>query len=126
MRVLEALKILEEAVLDSKKRDIDTPEVREALNRLERFCTSWQVEGFRNNLHSRAGRSGAELEGHQQVLRVFFDGIYRSIRALLQVRIVRLTGQYGRTKDETVKAEVDRLRAELANLPERWDFISRG
>jgi len=38
VRVLEALKILEDATLDSKKRDIDTPEVREALDLLDPLC----------------------------------------------------------------------------------------
>jgi hypothetical protein len=38
MRVLEALKVLEDATLDSKKRDIDTPEVREALDVLDPYC----------------------------------------------------------------------------------------
>ena len=127
MRVLEALKILEDAVLDCKKRDIDTPEVREALNRLEPFCApQWQVEGFRNNLDPVAGRSGADLEGQQQILRVFFGGIYRSVRALLLRRIVSLSSQYRRTNDETVTAELDRLTGELAKLPERWEFVSKG
>ena len=122
MRVLEALKILEEAVLDSKKRDIDTPEVREALNLLEPCCTSWQVVGFGNHLRSRAGQSDAVLEGQQQVLRVCFGGIYRSVRALLQAQIAKKAAQYGRTKDETVKADLDRLRVELAKLRRGGNF----
>jgi hypothetical protein len=79
MRVLEALKVLEDAVLDCKKRDIDTSEVREALNRLEPFCApKWQAEGFRNDLSPVAGRTGADLEGQQEILWVYFGGIYRS------------------------------------------------
>jgi hypothetical protein len=35
MTVLEALAILEAAVLECKKRDVDTPEVRAALDSLE-------------------------------------------------------------------------------------------
>jgi len=124
--VLEALELLENAVLDCKKRDIDTPEVREALNLLEPFCApKWQVEGFRNNLRPVAGRSGADLEGLQQILRVFFGGIYRSVRALFQLQIVRLVRQYARSNDKTVKAELDRPRAELAKLPARWEFYVR-
>ena len=38
MRVLEALKLLEAAVIECKTRDIDTPEVREALDVLEPYC----------------------------------------------------------------------------------------
>jgi hypothetical protein len=123
MRVLEALKILEEAVLDCKKRDNDTPEVSEALNLLDPFCLpKWQVEGFRKSLGPVAGRSGAELEGQQQVLRVCFGGIYRSVRALLQAQIAKKAAQYGRTKDETVKADLDRLRVELAKLRRGGNF----
>ena len=125
MRVLEALKILEDAVLDCKKRDIDTSEVREALGLLEPYCARWQVEGFRNHLRPSAGGSGAALEGQQQVLRVYFGGIYRSVRALLQLRINRSVIQYTRSQDEAIKAELDRLTAELAKLPERWEFYVR-
>jgi hypothetical protein len=121
MPVLEALKILEDAVLECKKRDIDTPEVREALDLLDPYCGRWQVEGFRSNLHPTAGGSGA-LEGQQQVLRIYFSGIYRSVRALLQIRITRLVIQYTRSQDEAVKAELNRLTAELAKFPERWEF----
>ena len=35
MTVLEALAILEAAVLECKRRDIDTPEIREAVDFLE-------------------------------------------------------------------------------------------
>ena len=125
MPVLEALNILEDAVLDCQRRDIDTPEVREALDLLDPYCARWQVEGFRNNLRPTAGRSGADLEGQQQILWIYFGGIYRSVRALLQVRVNRLVIQHSRSQDEAVKAEIDRLRAELANLPERWEFYVR-
>ena len=125
MRVLETLKILEEAVLDSKIRDIDTPEVREALDLLDPHCSpKWHVEGFRVSLrHDR--RSGAELEGQQQVLRVYFGGIYRSVRALLDEQIGKLGGRYAKTKDKTVKAEIDRLTTALSQMPDRWDFRVR-
>jgi len=39
MTVLEALAILESAVMECKKRDINTPEVKEALDSLE--CYVW-------------------------------------------------------------------------------------
>ena len=38
MRVLEALRTLETAVIESKRRAVDTPEVREALDLLEPYC----------------------------------------------------------------------------------------
>jgi hypothetical protein len=49
VRILEALEILEAAVLECKTREIDTPEVREALDVLAPYCRpEWRVAGFRN------------------------------------------------------------------------------
>ena len=70
----------------------------------------------RNNLSPVAARSGTDQEGTQAFLRVFLR-IYRSVRALLQGQITKMAAQYARSKDETVKAEPDRLSAELAKLP---------
>ena len=50
MRLLEALKILEDATLDCKRRNIDTPEVREALDVLAPYCRpEWKITGFREH-----------------------------------------------------------------------------
>ncbi len=68
-----------------------------------------------------AGQLPHELEGQQQVLRVYFGGIYTCVRQLLAVRIKKLNYQYKKTSDRAVKAELDRLTAELEKLPERWD-----
>jgi hypothetical protein len=48
MTVLEALAILEAAVLECKKRDINTPEVKEALDFLSR------IFGQSGSFHSSA------------------------------------------------------------------------
>ena len=91
MRVLEALKILEDATLDSKKRDIDTPEVRQALDLLDPLCKpTWHVAGFRSQLNPHAGQQPHELEGQQQMLRVYFSGIYTCVRELLAAQIGKL------------------------------------
>jgi hypothetical protein len=56
VRLLAALKILEAATLESKKRDIDTAEVRQALDLLDRVCQpKWKVAGFRHQLKCHAG-----------------------------------------------------------------------
>ena len=95
MRLLAALKILEDATLDSKKRDIDTPEVRQALDRPDPICLpKWRVAGFRDQPMPHAGQLPHELEGHQQVLRVYFGGIYTCVRQLLAVRIKKLNYWY--------------------------------
>jgi len=51
MTLLEALAILEAAVLGCKKRDVDTPEVRAALEFLEPYIRpEWLIPQFRSNL----------------------------------------------------------------------------
>src|SRR5687768_7556432 len=114
MPILEALRILEAATIECKDRSIDTPEVREALELLEPFCRPmWYVDGFRN--HLKPGEEfGPALEGQQQNLRVNFAGVHRCVRALLERRLGDLGARYCRTKDSAVKAEIDRLNAELA------------
>jgi hypothetical protein len=126
MRVLEALKILEDATLNSKNRDIDTPEVREALDALDPYCDpKWRVDGFRNSLQPHKRDIGVELEGQQQVLRVYFSGIHDDVRRLLLMQVGRLAFRYTKTTDCLVKAELDRLNAALEKLPERWNRYVR-
>ena len=125
MRVLEALKILEAATGDCKTRDIDTPEVREALDVLAPYCRpEWRITGFRESL-KRSEEFGPGGESQQQTLRVYFGGIHSCVRALLVARIGKLNYRYKKTKDDAVKAEIERLTADLEKLPERWEFRSR-
>jgi len=125
MRVLEALKILEEATVDSKKRAIDTRDVRQALDVLDPYCApKWRVAGFRDHLRPHT-QDGVELEGQQQILRAYFDGIYKNVRQLLLVEIGKLNYRNRKTKDGAVKAKLDRLNSELEKLPEQWNFFVR-
>ena len=51
MTALEALAILEASVLECKTRDINTPEVKEALNLLEpHIWPEWLIPQFRHHL----------------------------------------------------------------------------
>jgi hypothetical protein len=125
VRILEALKRLEAATVDCKTRDIDTPEVREALDVLAPYCQpEWKITGFREHLKP-VEEFGPSREGQQQNLRVYFAGIHDSVRKLLSGQIGKFNYRYKRTKDAAVKAELDRLMAELERLPERWNFVSR-
>jgi len=47
------------------------------------------------------------------------------VRNLLSQQIGKLNYRYKKTKDATLKAEIDRLTAELVALPERWKFVGR-
>jgi hypothetical protein len=50
---LEALKILEDAVLERKRRNVNTPEVRGALDFLEpHICPEWLIPQFPAHLYS--------------------------------------------------------------------------
>jgi hypothetical protein len=127
VRILEALKILEDAALDCKKRSINTPEVNEALNVIERYVdTEWRVRSFRDHLDRHPQTSSVASdgsEGQQQNLRVHFGGIYRCVRAAMIVQLSRLTRRYLRlNKDPAIKAEIDRLNTELEKMPVRWRF----
>jgi hypothetical protein len=125
VRILEALNILEAAVIECKTRDIDTPEVREALDVLAPHCRpEWLVAGFRSSLKRIPMEFGPGGEGQQQNLRVNFSGIYRNVRQLLQRRVAQLETQQRRSKDAAVAAELNRLKAELERMPARWDFVN--
>ena len=52
MTVLEALAILESATLECKKREVNTPEVRDALDLLEpHIKPDWLIPQFRHHGH---------------------------------------------------------------------------
>ena len=118
MRILEALKILETATIECKTREIDTPEVREALELLTPYCRpEWRIAGFRDHLKP-SEQFGPSGEGQQQNLRVYFGGIYDNVRKLLSQQIGKLNYRYRKTQDAAVKAEIDRLTAELESTKE--------
>jgi hypothetical protein len=87
---LGALAILEAAVLESKKRDINTPEVRESLDFLEpHIRPTWLIPQYRHAVYGH-GDGEYDREGQQQVLRPSFDGIRDSVRDLLGMRLDKL------------------------------------
>jgi hypothetical protein len=76
MTVLQALAILEAGVLECKHRNIDTPEMREALEFLEpHIQPTWLIPQYREHVLDHDQRDGVALEGQQQVLRATFPGI---------------------------------------------------
>ena len=70
MTILEALAILEAAVLECKKRDVDTPEVRVALGFLEPLIRpQWLIPQYRDHVLGHDRTTEVALDGQQQVLR---------------------------------------------------------
>jgi hypothetical protein len=125
MTILEALAILEAAVLECKQRNVDTPEVTEALDFLEpHIRPAWLVPQYRHAL-DEPGDQGYDREAQQQVLRPSFDGIRDSVRDLLIIRLDRLKRQFAVTHNAKVKEEIERLAPEYDKLMEPWRFVEK-
>src|SRR5262245_24235331 len=126
MTVLEAVAILEAAVLECKKRDINTPEVKDALDLLEpHICPKWVIPQFRLEVGDGYGNNDIDREGQQQVLRATFPGIRNCVRELLGVRADALARKFGTTHDMQVRDELERLLKEYGKLDEPWVFVTR-
>ena len=122
MTVLEALAILESAVLECKKRNVNTPEVKAALDSLERYVwPKWLIPQFRMAL-CRGGDGEFDLEGQQELLRATFPGIRDSVRVLLEVRMDALARRFHETHDTAVTDEISRLAREYGKIKEPWVF----
>jgi hypothetical protein len=117
MTVLEALAILEAAVLECKKRDVDTPEMREALDFLEpHIYPQWLIRQCRDHVLGHDRTTLVALERQQQVLRATFPGIRDGVRELLGVRADALARKFHETHDINVKNELERLLREYGKL----------
>jgi hypothetical protein len=124
MTVLEALAILESAVLECKKRSIDTSEVREALDLLDLYIRpEWLIPQFRLHVHRHGSPVAWEKEGQQQVLRATFPGIRDSVKELIGKQTDALARKFHETHDMTVKDEIERLLKEYGKLKEPWVFV---
>src|SRR5262245_10741455 len=125
MTVLEALAILEAAVLESKKRNVDTPEVKQALDLLERYIyPKWLVPQFRYSVEHEE-QPLEKREGQQQVLRATFPGIRNSVRALIGKRADALARKFHEPHDMAAKDELERLLREYGKLEKPWEFVVR-
>jgi hypothetical protein len=121
MTASEALAILESATVECKKRDINTPEVRDALDLLEpHIRPEWLIPQFRYHL-DRA----VDKEGQQQVLRATFPRIRKSVKDLLEKQMDALARQFAATHDMKVKDEINLLAKEYGKLGEPWVFVAR-
>ena len=124
MTVLRALAVLESATMECKKRDINTPEVMEALALLEpHIQPAWLIPQFRHHVGGER-ENGYQREGQQQVLRPTFEGIRNSVRELVGKKIDALARQFHQTHDMQVKDEIERLAGEYSKLSEPWVFVA--
>ncbi|HEY7320097.1 MAG TPA: hypothetical protein VIE89_21215 [Candidatus Binatia bacterium] len=123
MTALKALAILEAAVLDCKNRDINTLEVRDALNFLEPHTKPASlVMQFRSHLDH-----GIEVdkEREQQILRTSFPGIRSSVRDLIRKQMEAQQRRFAVSRDMNLQTEIERLRQEYDKLKRPWVFWGR-
>src|SRR5215510_13898117 len=125
MTVSEALAILESATLECQKRDINTPEVIEALNVLEpHIQPPWLIPQFRYHL-DRDPSVEVNIEIQKQALRATFPGIRDAVRELLAVRMDALARKFHETHDMAVKDELERTLKEYGEFEKPWEFVTR-
>ena len=126
MTVLEALATLESATLECKQRDIDTPEVREALTLLEpHIQPEWLIPQFRYHVQRYGQQHWWELEAQQQVLCAIFPRIRESVKELIEKQMDALARNFAATHDMKVKDEINLLAKEYGKLDEPWVFVAR-
>jgi hypothetical protein len=125
MTVLEALATLESATLECKQRDIDTPEVREALTFLEPHVQpEWLISQFRYHVQRYGQQHWWELEAQQQVLCAIFPRIRESVKELIGKQMDALARNFAATHDMKVKDEINLLAKEYGKLGEPWVFVA--
>ena len=125
MTVLEALATLESATLECKQRDIDTPEVREALTFLEpHIQPEWLISQFRYHVQRYGQQHWWELEAQQQVLCAIFPRIRESVKELIEKQMDALARNFAATHDMKVKDEINLLATEYGKLGEPWRFVA--
>jgi hypothetical protein len=127
MTVLDALVILEDAILECKQRDIYTPEVSEALIFLQpRIRAEWLIPQFRYHAQlNEKNEVDVDKEAQQQALRAIFHVVRESVRDLLGKQMDALAREFAATRDIKVKEEIDRLGVEYGKLKEPRRFVAR-
>ena len=117
MTIFEALAILETAVLDCKKKNVNTPEATAALDLLAPYVRpKLAVAEFGHHLQS--GETGRE--GQQQVLCTTFPKIRNSVRELVGTEMDALARDFPDTDDLELKNAIACLAKEYGKLREPW------
>jgi hypothetical protein len=124
MNIFEALAILESAVLECKKRNVNTPEATEALDLLAPYVRQKLVVAqFRHHI-ARERDNDHEKEGQRQVLRATFPWIRNSVKELIATEMDELARDFPDMHDMEVKNAIEYLAREYDRLGEPWVFNS--
>jgi hypothetical protein len=110
MTVLQALAVLETEVLELKKKRLNTPEFREALDFVEPYVPQHALE---------SENDGGDREGQQQVLRATFAGIRDSVRILLKKKNGCLASRILKTHDPKLSEEPTPKRGSTSSSTSR-------
>jgi hypothetical protein len=112
--------------LECKTRDINTPEVKDALDSLERYIwPKWLIPQFRHRALEDRSDNDVEREGQQQVLRATLPGIRDSVKELIGKHMDSLAQRFVRNHDIKIKEEIERMNKEYGQLKEPWVFVVR-
>lgn len=121
MTVFEALATLESALLECKKRNVNTPEATAALDFLAPYVKpKFVVAEFRHHIAHQH-----EKEDQQQALRATFPLIRESVRELIGTEMDALARDFPDTDDTEVKNAIACLAKEYRQLGEPWVFAGR-
>jgi len=92
---------------------------------VEPYCPpERRVTGFRDHLKAEK-EFGPRGEGqHNRTYRVYFSTFTATFGTNPSAN-KSARNSFRKTRDAPVKAELDKLKAELERLPERWEFVSR-
>ena len=114
MTIFEALAILESAVLDCNKRNVNTPEVTAALDFLAPYVRpKFVVAEFRHHITREH-----EKESQQQALRAIFPRIRDSVKELIGTEMDDLARDFPDARDTEVKDAITCLAKEYRTLSE--------
>ena len=120
--ILEALGVLEAATQECKQRNINTPEVKDALDLLQLFVEPARlIPQFRNHLECDPNFE-VDKEAQQQVLRATFPSIRHSIKEEFEMNMEILARKFAATHDMKVKEKLEQLARNYRRVKQPWVF----
>jgi hypothetical protein len=125
MTIIEAINILEIATVECKNKDVDRPDVNQALDVVELYVRpEWVVPQFRYHLQ-REGNNAIDIADQQAVLNGTFFIINDCLKELVRKTMEALACEFDETRDLKVKEEIWRLVREYTKFKDSWEFVAR-
>jgi len=125
MTIIEAITILEIATVECRSKNVDSPEVNQALSVVELYVSpEWVVPHFRYHLR-RLGNSAIDIADQQGILSAMFSIINDCVKDLVRKTMEALASEYDETRDSKLEEEIGRLIKEYARFKDSWEFVAR-